>query len=189
MVVTVTLRAVIVDSSRLFGTGGDVRVWSELVAGEIERVANLYCPPNRHAGQAIYWALRDAQSTGILKASIYSTVGRVGPRQVAAVVGAAAPHAKYVLNGTARQGRGFIYTTQGFTRKAAVDDFIKNRFFEFGKDEKGLVMWLPPVPKYGHNLLMRVHGQPANPFLTDAYARAAQRHPALPKKRFKRSLD
>lgn len=205
MPVTLTMQrgVVLVNSDPLWGTGGDVNVWATSVTEQMLLWAEKFCPPNRSAGREQYALLRKTQSTGILLASIRGETRRIGNRQISGVVAAGAPHAKYVLEGTVNQGRsGYIYTTEGFARKAEVDHFVENRFFEFGKGEKGLVMWLPPAPglflttnrradpgtQHRNNLAMRVRGQKANPFLTDAYVRTAREHPSLPSKRFKRTL-
>lgn len=202
MAITLTLERakVQVNSDPLWTDTGQVNAWVEGVGRELYGWSVKYCPPNRTSSRK-YDFLRKGQSTGILLASIRQQTARVGDRKIWAAVSAGAPHAKYVLEGTVNQGRsGYIYTTKGFFNKGLIDSWIDDGIFEFGKGESGLVMWLPPAPgleslsglipgtRHQNNLFMRVRGQKANPFLTDAYTEVQRRHAALPSKRFKRTL-
>jgi len=206
---TVQTGFVQVNSDPIWGPGDDVAVWVEAVTREMVTWAMKFCPPNRSAGREQYKLLRKGQSTGQLLSSIEAGIDRLGTRQWGGAVAAGAVnsqganYAKYVLEGTMNQGRaGYIYTTEGFAQKAAVDEAVERGFFEFMAGESGLVMNLPPAPglfltsdkradpgtKHEVNLIMRVRGQKANPFLTDAYIKTAMRHSGLPKKRFRRTL-
>lgn len=210
MPVTLTTRTgfVQVNSDPLWAQGGDVATWAEVVTREMVTWATKYCPPNRQTGREVYKLLRKVQSTGALLASIEAGIDRIGRRQIAGAVAAGAVndrginYAKYVLEGTMNQGRsGYIYTTKGYGMKGDIDHWVNSGFFEFGPNEKGLTMNLPvasglfltsdaradPGTHHRNNLIMRVRGQKANPFLTDAYIKTALRHSALPRKRFKRT--
>ncbi len=177
---------VVIDTLPLFNPPGDVDKWARKVGVELKTTAIAYAPPNRSSSFRPF--LRKQQSSGWLVHSIKSGLQREAEKVIAIVLRADAPHAKWVLEGTASQGRRFIYTSLGWANKAAVDLWIKNREFTFAKGEAGFVMPLPASALDKNRFHMRVKGQRANPFLTDAYVTVAKKHPELPSKRFRWTL-
>lgn len=177
------ITAMELHSGVLFVPGGEAWRWTDRIKREFKAFAHQKCPPNRSLAQ--FTRLQ----TGALNASIYGTLSTNNNDLIIIDVGASAPYAKYVHEGTAAQGRNYIYTREGYANRGVLSGYIKKRQFEFGKGETGLVMPLPPSRFHNNNLALRVHGQKANPFITDAYAATARIHSALPPKRFKRTLD
>ena len=187
-----------VDSTSLFVPGGDVNNWAVKVISFMAAAAGRYAPPTRSTAR---WP---RASTGNLRRSIRGQVFMTTTRSVSMSLSASAPYVQYVHEGTAYQGYRYIYTTRGWLNKAEIDARFRRRFFaERGPggqflprpNERG--WWMPISGAHtpfagpgGHatNFKLRVHGQRANPFLTDAYVTTARRHSSLPKKRFRRTL-
>lgn len=177
-----------IHSAFLFEPGGDVWEWCDDRAGDISYWASVYCPPTRSM------ARRRRPSTSFLVNSIYYQTYPTGPKMIGFDVGATAPYAIYVHEGTANQGNNYIYTKAGFAQKGVVDKWIKSGRYRDAKSGNWLVLpgfsLLPttklekgttPFPSW--NYVLRVRGQRANPFLSDAYSTVARDHPALPRMR------
>lgn len=181
---------VIVDSSSLFRPGHAVNNWAVKVVTYMATKAGQYAPPNRSAAR---WP---RQSTGALRSSIRGEVYRTTSNTLSMALSAHAPYLSYVHEGTAYQGYRYIYSTEGWLHKAEIDARF-NRAFRVPRNTAGQ---FEPRGEQGWNMavqagagfpaapLLRVHGQRANPFLTDAYVATARRHSSLPKKRFRRTL-
>lgn len=187
-----------VDSTVLFVPGGDVNDWCVKVMSFMAINARRYAPPSRSNAR---WP---RASTGNLQRSIRGRVYMGGTRTVNMSLTASAPYVAYVHDGTAYQGYRYIYTTLGWLSKAQIDSRFRRMFsadrnasgqFVSRPDEQG--WWMPISPGHtpfagpaGHatNYKLRVRGQAANPFLTDAYVTTARRFSSLPKKRFRHTL-
>ena len=170
---------IIVNSGEVFEQGGAVHRWASFVSKEMKSAAVAF------AGPVNSKARRVRPRTGELEGSIQSLVYADPGNIVHFDVWADAPHAKYVHNGTAYQGRRYIYTTLGYANKGIVDGWIKADQFHMGKGEKGFVMPLPVNSSIAdQHLFMKVRGQLPNPFLINAYAITRRKHPGLPKQRF-----
>lgn len=179
-----------IDSTLLFIPGGDVNDWCTQRTVELKTMAIEKAPPNRSSSR-FYQALRKSQSTGRLAAAITGSTGMVGDRIITMRLGVReemAPHADYVLGGTARNGTGYIYTPLGYANYQLITAAVMSRNFKMYKGEKGWVLNLPETYHEQH-LYLRVKGQRANPFITDAYAAVARVHTALPRVTFGRTLD
>lgn len=174
-----------IDSTLLFVEGGPVHEAFSEVLEELVTGIRIRVPPARSTAPAgAGW------STGRLASAVYGDITLLDDRDIGLEAGADTPYAKFVHDGTAAQGTRYIYTTEGWAQKAAVDAWIKG-----GKKPGGAQPgWMMPITRvpfaYGsHGFHARVHGQRANPFVTDAYAAVARRHPMLPAKRFSRTFD
>src|SRR5262245_8272578 len=171
----------VVDSTRLFVPGGDVYQWSVKVSQEIKSLAITYAPPTRSH------ARRGSFSHGHLRSTIRKSTRTAGPRQVTFEVSAHAVNARgqrydqFVHEGTAYQGYRYIYSDAGWAEKPLVDSYVRYGLYRLAASE-----WWMPIPPIGYAL--RVHGQRANPFITDAYTDTTRIHDALPKKRFKHTF-
>jgi hypothetical protein len=128
-------------------------------------------------------ARRGEWATGALLASIDSAVEQEDLHSLNIWLWTTSPHAKYVLEGTAFQGNRYIYTTHGWANKTVVDGWIRHRQFTMDRGQHGFVM-----PVRG-KMYLRVHGQRANPFLSDAYASVQRKSRSLPRLMFKRTAD
>jgi hypothetical protein len=90
-----------------------------------------------------------------------------------------APHAEFVLGGTAYQGMRFIYRNYAAKAKADRLAVLERRGVHIDPSEmRGMTMRLPP---YSHFKVyqLRVKGQRANNFLFDGYNEVARMHEAL----------
>lgn len=169
---------IIVDTSVCFAPGGNVNLWFQRRRNDIERVAHDFAPPNRTEARWGTW------SRGNLQRSFYSH-NTQGARTIDFVVGNSAPYARYVHDGTALQGKGYIYTDAGFAQKSVVNKWIKLKQFTASADEAGFYMPVTRIP-FKTKFMLRVHGQKANPFLSDAYNLVARRTKGgLPVQKFK----
>jgi hypothetical protein len=175
---------VVVDSASLFmdPPNQDVLEWTNTVARELKAKAVLYCPPNRRNLRV--GSYQGRTSSGALRNSISTFVYNYGDVHVLSIdLSADTDYALFVHEGTAFQGQRYIYSNKGFAQKAAIDRAYQ-RGEKLGKGFKGLRMG--PLPALGpySNYQLRVHGQKANPFLTDAYTAVRRVHTGLPAKRF-----
>lgn len=115
------------------------------------------------------------ERTGELKAGIELDFGQ-GPslRVLDAVVASTAPHTRYVIEGTAAQGAGWIYSTGGMANQPVVASMLAGNIVE--QDTSGL--WLV-IRDGGPKFHLRVHGQRANNFLAAGYNKTARTHRSL----------
>jgi len=97
-----------------------------------------------------------------------------GLRVLSAVVSSNAPYTKYVIKGTAHQGTGYIYSTQGYANLGLVERMAAG--FRVEEDTTGL--WLV-IRDGGPKFHLRVHGQRANNFLAEGYNKTARTHRSL----------
>jgi hypothetical protein len=156
---------VVVNTSPMFVPGGSINSWTRRVAFETQNAAKVRAP----------------HQTGLLTASIDADVDATPLLRVINVrVGSDAPYAKYVHEGTANNGAGYIYTTKGYANRALVDSWIARDVFP--PNPRGYYM---PVSRRGGptHYALRVHGQRANPFLVNGYNDVARVHRALPRMR------
>jgi hypothetical protein len=116
------------------------------------------------------------ERTGDLKSMIDLDFEQ-GPslRVLSAVVSSNAPYTKYVIEGTAQQGVGYIYSTQGFANRGLVERMLAGARVE-GSETEG--MWLV-IEDGGPKFHLRVHGQRANNFLAEGYNKTARTHRSL----------
>ena len=165
----VAIVAIEIHSERLFLPGGDVWDWTKEVTAEVKGAAKRLAPP----GRSMRRPTTRYTSTGRLRRSIRSSSNTNGPHGVLGYITVDAPYAHFVLGGTAFQGHRYIYSTVGFMHKPLVDLYAAR------KHPPSLphtwFMVLRPSGAYR----LRVHGQKANPFLTDGYNEVARIHGAL----------
>lgn len=95
-------------------------------------------------------------------------------RVLSAVVSSNAPYTKYVIEGTAQQGAGYIYSKAGYANLSLVERMAAG--FRVDQDTSGL--WLV-IRDGGPKFHLRVHGQRANNFLAAGYNRTARTHSSL----------
>lgn len=151
--IRVTLSRIDVNSAPLFKPGASVNRWSHRIAAHVRGEARDLAP-QPGGGRSV--ARHDSWATGRLVASIYSDVNaEPARRDITVRVGARVPHARYVHQGTANKGTGYISSTSGRPMP---------------------ITRIPFVTGYAN----RVRGQFPNPFLVDAYNLVAAVHPALP---------
>lgn len=170
--------AILVDTSKCFAPGGNVMEWFDDRKDEISDVAKKLAPPNHSEARHGTW------SRGFLQTQFYDDV-RSGRRSVDIVVGNKAPYARFVHEGTAKRGKGFIYTTAGYSAKSTVNEWIKKKQFTASPAEAGYYM---PVTRFVFKtkFFLRVRGQVPNPFLAQAYNIVARRtRGGLPTQKFK----
>lgn len=161
MPVAVLSKTVIFDAP-LYVPGGMVNRWVSGVAAEFKRYAVAEAP------------IRE----GTLKRGIRASRGRqVGRRRVEANIASTAPHSLFVIEGTAYQGRRYIYSRLGWANKEAVDRVARSvRAGDKAGVHPGWYMTLPPPGKRFH---LRVHGQRRNNFMFRAWDLTAARHSSL----------
>lgn len=169
----IVVRTVVFDQ-RLYVGSGSVNRWTRGVTESFRLKAIAKAPvstrPNTsHGGPP-----------GTLKGSIRTSYSHPTPRILTGEVSVNTHYAKYVLAGTAAQGRQYIYSNVGWANKAAVDK-IARRVKRGGKVgvNPGFYMALPRNPQGRYPFILRVHGQKANNFLAEAYNATARRHRAL----------
>lgn len=150
--IRVTMRIGPINTGPLFAPGGSVNSWSHWIARDVRGEARNLAP-QPGAGRSMARSPH-TWTTGNLVASIYSGVS-FRPRRNIVEVGARAPYAVYVHEGTANNGAGYIYSNSGRPMP------IKRAGFVLGYADQ-------------------VRGQKANPFLVDGYNTVARVHPALP---------
>lgn len=173
------LSSIVVYPSVLFNPGADVHRWQVGVTAEVKASVKAMAPPRRSASR---WVGR--KSSGALNRSIRGTTKRYGPVQLASVVSVNVPYAHFVLQGTAFQGRRYIYSDRGWLFKPMVDA-VARRVKKGGKVnedfvEMGFYMRLPLANVGGKRPYhLRVHGQAANNFLYDGYNLVAAQHRSL----------
>lgn len=97
-------------------------------------------------------------------------------RILEAVVASTAPHTKYVIEGTAEQGQGYIYSTQGWKNQGLISRALGGEFVH--QDELGAGLYMHLSDARGGRYL-KVHGQRANNFLAEGYNATARTHRAL----------
>lgn len=174
----VVLTSVVVYPDVLFAPGGDVSRWTARVVREVKNSAKALAPPGRSTSKY------GRRSTGAMRKSMTGKSTRVGRLLLSGTVGVNTYYAKWVMGGTAHQGRRYIYSEAGWRNKAEVDAMAA-RIARGGKAreddiERGLYMKLPLTGVGGRRAYhLRVHGQRANPFLVDGYNVVALRHGAL----------
>lgn len=177
--VVYTSTAVQINSAQLFAPTGDVGQWAGRIATQLRMTAKGYAPPRRSFARHGTWA------TGRMQRGIEGRAYWDGRKDYDIILSSSAPYTKYVHQGTASQGKNYIYTSKGYANRKVIAEWIKNKQLNFEKGEKGLVMPVTRVPFKGA-LYLRVKGQKANPFLTDAYYTVQSKHRSLPKLEFKR---
>jgi hypothetical protein len=171
--IRVQLVAVTADSSPLFRPTGSVNNWSHVLARDIRRAARERTPggtPGRSRARHGTWA------RGRLAASFYTDVDAFPSARIINVeVGNTSGHARYVHDGTANAGTGYIYTSKGFANRALVDTWITSGI---RPDRPGYLMPVTRIPGRTRHYL-RVRGQFPNPFLRDGLEAALRRHRLL----------
>lgn len=179
MATRVVLTKVVAHPDPLFAPGGDVSRWTAKTTREVKNASKALAPPSRSSSR---YGRRP--STGALRRSMVGKSTRVGRLLISGTVSVNTPYAKFVLGGTAHQGRRFIYSHWGFANKSEVDK-IARRVSRGGRAiedfvEQGIYMRLPLTGVGGSRIFhLRVHGQKANNFLIDGYNIVAARHGAL----------
>lgn len=158
------LVAVVVDTSPLFVTGGSVNDWTRGVTDELYRACFVATPIGK---------------TGDLASSVRSRMTAIPfLRTISVSASASTDHVMYVHKGTANNGLGHIYTTEGYVIRREIDNWIdSNGPRPINPLYGNLRGYLMPVP--GTRGRARVHGQKANPFLIHGYNKVAERHRAL----------
>ena len=163
--------AIEIHTGQLFEPGGLVHRWAAGISREVETWAHAFVPPHTSEARWGTWA------TGKLEASLYRQLTEGAGNTINIEVGASAPHARFVHEGTAHE-MGYIYTTAGYANMAIVDSWIENRQLRGSADDRGF--WMPVTRIPGRTQYhLRVRGQKANPFLIKAYNRAARGHQSL----------
>jgi hypothetical protein len=161
-------RVVVVDQHLYTGTG--------LVHRWLSRVGN-----NLYHNIVAEAPIRE----GTLKAGIEQDfVQHEGTLRILSTsVASTAPHTKYVIEGTAGNGTGYIYSDGGWANRGLVDrlagmrrDVLFRTAREQGIDTTG--MWMA-IDDGGPRFHLRVHGQRANNFMLAGYNRTARTHRAL----------
>jgi hypothetical protein len=164
---------------KLFGQGHLINRWGVQLTAETKAAVKSKAPPRRSRSK--YGKRR---GTGALQRSIRGTTSRIGATRQVSSVSVNTYYAKWVLGGTAAQGRRFIYSDTGWLYKPMVD--AQARLSKKGgrvpEDfiEMGLYMRLPMANVGGSRIFhLRVHGQRSNNFMYDGYNVVAAKHPAL----------
>lgn len=152
---------VIVIDQHLYVGGGQVHRWFSRVGN------NMY---SNIVGAA---PIRE----GTLKAGI--TPAHIQHEGTLRVLGfqitSTAPHTRFVIDGTADQGEGYIYSTKGAANPEIVERMLAGE--EVSKAEnKG--MWMT-IDDGGPRFHLRVHGQKPNNFMLEGYNRTARTHRSL----------
>src|SRR5262245_21815746 len=133
--VQITTTSIVIHSEELFRPPtGDVWTWCETIGGRLSQEAKAHAPPKRSFSRWGGWA------TGRMQAGIGATADAIGAKNIEIVCWSAAPYSKYVLKGTAHNGRRYIYTTLGWANRAVVDEWVDNRQFNFTTSERGFTM-------------------------------------------------
>lgn len=148
---------VVVDS-KLYDRGHMIRRWAEGIERNFEYFVIDEAPLNKRANKS------NGQPPGELKAGLFVTTERPGPRQLLVVVQSLAPHTKFVAGGTADQ----IFPNSSRLFKIPINP----GFMGPGR----------PTPRdaaRGGTLHRRISGQARNQFFERAYVRTAARHPSL----------
>jgi len=180
--VTYTTTRIVITDDRLFLPGGDVHEWTQGVKNELLAAARSYAPPGRSMSKHGHNLVATGRLLEAIRANVFqSTTETLGIDLY--VDEQAAPYAKYVLGGTAAQGQRFIYSTEGWKDKAVIDSWYRKRQIKGVRALAGLGLImgpLPPGPGGFHPFHLRVKGQRANPFISDAYTLVRRRHRSLP---------
>lgn len=154
------VRVVVVDEGLYVGTG-EVHRWLARLGN------NLY---HNIVAEA-------PERTGELKAGIIPAfVQHEGSlRILSAKVVSTAPHTRYVIEGTAFNGEGYIYSHKG-SRNPEIIARIEGGERVSAEENRG--MWMT-ITDGGPRYHLKVHGQKANNFMLKGYDRTARTHPAL----------
>lgn len=173
------LTEVVVFPERLFHGDGLVRRWNTRLTQELKSAVKAKAPPRRSAAR---WVGR--RGTGALNRSITGRTTSPGRVQAQSTVAVGVYYAKWVLGGTASQGRRYIYSSSGWLFKPMVDAQarLSRKGGRVNEDfaEMGFYMKLPLSNVGGSRVyFLRVHGQRANNFLIDGYNEIARFHRAL----------
>lgn len=152
------VHVVVLDEGLYTGTGL-VHRWLLNVGNRLYQNIILYAP----------------ERSGELRAGIGLDFTQ-GPnlRILESTVESTAPHTKYVIEGTADQGLGYIYTTEGAGNLSLIARMEGGEFIEDLPDGMFLVL---SDERGGRHL--KVHGQSANNFLLKGYDRTARTHRSL----------
>lgn len=143
--------------------GGIVHRWVASVASEMYFHMEREVPNNKRVNKSA-----GEPPVGHLRASMFSDMERLGPRQLGIKAGSRAHYTRYVVGGT-----GTIF-------KPMRDE--GGRFASLGEGDEpfGGGMYLPANPGYGRaRWRAQVRGQAANNFIGRAYDATARAHPAL----------
>lgn len=162
-----------VHSHLLFVPGGDVHRWGASLARELEGLIHELAPPNQSEARWGTW------SRGFLQTTIFGRITEGAGNTLNIDGGARAPYAKFVHEGT--EGiEGYIYTTAGASNVGVVDSWVDNRQFRGSAADREFWMPITRIPGKTQYVL-RVRGQKANPFVTNAYRVLRGRHSSLPR--------
>lgn len=177
------ITAIEIHDARLYLPGGDVYDWCWEIASDLERRARLFAPPNRTRSR--YAARR---STGAMAKTIKSGVWNMTDDSIMVDLSVGTDYAPYVLGGTAAQGTQYIYSNTGWANKVLIDRVMRRIEWRRQTWEENLVpsgSWMvlrgPSPIRSRRNYQLRVRGQRANPFLTDAYTVTRREHRSLPR--------
>jgi hypothetical protein len=166
----VSLEALVIYDSVLFNRTGQVRRWANSLERRFTYNAQQMAP----------------ERSGELRAGIYGTVNRVGPRHIETLIYSTAPHTLYVVKGTT----GPIMSNRlwGFRGRTGLDLPRGGRMSGSIYDARPNMPWLKA---HGYALKLRagggfpqlhalsVSGQEANNFFADAATATARRHSSL----------
>ena len=184
---TTYYRTIMYDQKMYLGTGLVGR-WMRKITLETEVAVKAKAPPNRSHAKEKY---KPRHGTGQLLASIYSANSSTPSLRIARGEVGAGPvsdeltedYVPFVLGGTAGQGTQYIYSHEGWVRKAEVDYMFSGtrRAAQMKKEsgDQGLYMKVRAGSRYKAGPRLRVHGQRANNFLQDGYNEIARSHRAL----------
>lgn len=86
-----------------------------------------------------------------------------------------APHTRYVIDGTAFNGAGYIYSSKGAANPEIIAEMEAG---ERVSEEENQGMWMV-IRDGGPKFHLKVHGQRANNFMKTGYDRTARTHPSL----------
>lgn len=164
---------------KLFGTGHLVNRWATGLTAETKAAVKSMAPPRRSRSK-----YGKRLGTGALNRSIRGVTKRIGGTRLESQISVNVPYAQLVLQGTASQGRRYIYSNKGWLYKPMVDAQarLSAKGGRVSEDfvEMGLYMRLPLANVGGSRLFhLRVHGQRANNFMVDGYNLVAHQHAAL----------
>src|SRR5688500_13723145 len=110
----IVLTKVVAHPDPLFAPGGDVSRWTAQTTREVKNASKRLAPPGRSTSKY------GRRSSGALRRSITGTSTRVGRLLLSGDVGTDLYYARWVLGGTAHQGRRYIYSDAGWRNKAEV---------------------------------------------------------------------
>lgn len=160
------LTALVIYDSVLFNRGGQIRRWADRVERRFTTNAQQEAPIR----------------SGELRAGIFGTVNRIGPKHLDTRIYSTAPHTMYVLKGTT--GPIMSRRMWGFRSRTGLDLPRGGRTAgglpEMGfLRREGYLLRVRAGNGYPQRFAISVSGQEANNFFGRAATATARRHPSL----------